>query len=231
MKLGSLKETDGSYMDGPEETLDHLLLMHFPRDPNRDPGELDFQVWNSEEIVEIVNSEKVKRAILSFGLYKAEGPDGIFPAMLCNAREELVPHLTQTMRACLSMGYVPMAWRRTRSVFIPKPGKDSYGVATSWRPISLTSFLVKTMERPVDWHVRTPTLIAGLKQAGQHAYLKGSSTDGALHNFVAVAERALMSREYAVGILLDIAGAFSHATHRSLIAAMRREGLSDLCIR
>ncbi len=48
---------------------------------------------------------------------------------------------------------------------------------------------------------------------------------------MAVAERALSGKEYAAGVLLDIAGAFSHATHRSLIAAMRREGLSELCVR
>jgi hypothetical protein len=49
--------------------------------------------------------------------------------------------------------------------------------------------------------------------------------------FVAVAEHALMSRKYAAGILLDITGAFSHVIHQSLIAAMKMEGLSDLCIR
>ncbi len=74
------------------------------------------------------------------------------------------------------------------------------------------------MERLIDRHVRTPALVVGLKTAGQYAYHRGSSTEGALHQFVAVAERALSGKEYAAGVLLDIAGAFSHATHRYLIA-------------
>ncbi len=229
--LRSLKKQDGSYTEGPEETLDLLLEIHFPGDPNRDTGEADNRVWDSDEIDSIMNPTTVRRAINSFGLYKAGGPDGIFPAMLRYAQGKLVPHLVEIMKACLAMGYVPTIWRRTRAAFIPKPGKDSYSLANSWRPISLTSFLVKTMERLIDRHVRTPALVEGLKTAGQYAYLRGSSTEGALHQFVAVAERALSGKEYAAGVLLDIAGAFSHATHRSLIAAMRREGLSELCVR
>jgi hypothetical protein len=90
--------------------------------------------------------------------------------------------------------------------------------------------MVKVLERLVDWHLRTPTLVEGLKAAGQCAYLKGSSTDVALHRFVAVAEKALKRKKFALGSLLNIAGAFSHATNRSLILAMRRENLSELCV-
>jgi hypothetical protein len=40
--------------------------------------------------------------------------------------------------------------RAVRVIFIPKPGRDSYELAKSFRPISLTSFFLKTMERLVD---------------------------------------------------------------------------------
>jgi len=70
-----------------------------------------------------------------------------------------------------------------------------------------------------------------LKEAGQCAYLKGASTELALHRFVAVAEKAIRNQQYALGILLDIEGAFNSATFRSMTAAMRREGLDTVCIR
>jgi hypothetical protein len=127
--LRSLKKQDGSYTEGPEETLYLLLEIHFPGDPNRDTEEVDYSVWDSDEIELIVNPTTVRRAINSFGLYKAGGPDGIFPAMLRYAQGKLVPHLVEIMKACLAMGYVPMIWRRTRAAFIPKPGKDIYSLA------------------------------------------------------------------------------------------------------
>ena len=39
-------------------------------------------------------------------------------------------------------------------VFIPKPQKDDYGDAGSFRPISLTQFLFKSMERVIEWLLR-----------------------------------------------------------------------------
>jgi hypothetical protein len=40
----------------------------------------------------------------------------------------------------LAYGYIPPAWRAVRVIFIPKPGRDSYELDESFRPISLTSF-------------------------------------------------------------------------------------------
>jgi len=53
----------------------------------------------------------------------------------------------------------------------------------------------------------------------------------ALHRLVSVAERALRSRGIAVGVFLDIEGAFSHATFRSMITALKQKGVSEVCVR
>ena len=39
-------------------------------------------------------------------------------------------------------------------MFIPKPGRNAYRGPRDYRPISLTSFLLKTMERLVDRYLR-----------------------------------------------------------------------------
>ncbi|XP_063994255.1 uncharacterized protein LOC135171557 [Diachasmimorpha longicaudata] len=49
-------------------------------------------------------------------------------------------------------------WREVRVVFIPKPGKCSYDNAKAYRPISLSSFLLKTLERLVDRHIKEGVL-------------------------------------------------------------------------
>ena len=51
------------------------------------------------------------------------------------------------------LGYVPAAWQGARVVFIPKPGKCGYTSLKDCRPISLTSFLLKTSERLIDLKV------------------------------------------------------------------------------
>ena len=86
--------------------------------------------------------------------YKSPGADGIFPSLLQWAREIVIPHLCRIYRACLATGYVTAIWRQVKVVFMPKPGKDSESGPRDYTPISLTSFLLKTMERLVDRYLR-----------------------------------------------------------------------------
>jgi hypothetical protein len=53
----------------------------------------------------------------------------------------------------MAYGFIPMAWRQVKVTFIPKPGKLDYTEAKAYRPISLSSFLLKTMEKLVDRHI------------------------------------------------------------------------------
>jgi hypothetical protein len=98
----------------------------------------------------VVTYRRVGWAIDSFDPYNSPGMDGIFPALLQEGREVLVPYLVRIFRTCLAAGYVPKAWRQVKVVFIPKPGRNTYSGPKDYRPISLTLFLLKTMERLVD---------------------------------------------------------------------------------
>jgi hypothetical protein len=102
----------------------------------------------------VVTYRRVEWAIDTFAQYKSPGVDGIFPALLQQALEIVTPHLVRIFRACLVTGYVPAMWRQVKVVFIPKPGRNCYSGPRDYRPISLTSFLLKTMERLVDRYLR-----------------------------------------------------------------------------
>ena len=104
-------------------------------------------------------------------------------------------------------------------------------MANAWRPISLTSFLLKTLERMVDWYIRTPNLIRRLRYNNQFAYIAGVSTESAIHQIVARAEVALRSNQYAIAVFVDIKGAFSDATIRSIENGLSRHGVDPICAR
>jgi hypothetical protein len=96
--------------------------------------------------------------------------DGIFPALLQEGWEVLIPYLIRIFCACLATGYVPAMWRQVKVVFIPKPSRNSYCGPKDFRPISLTSFLLKTMDRPVDRFLRDEILLLKPLHPNQHAY-------------------------------------------------------------
>jgi hypothetical protein len=47
--------------------------------------------------------------------------DGVMPIMQQQGFELLAGKLLMLLRASLALGYIPMSWRHTRVVFIPKP--------------------------------------------------------------------------------------------------------------
>ena len=156
----------------------------------------------------VVTYRRVERAIDSFAPYKSPGVDGIFPAFLQKSREFVIPHLVRIFRACLATGYVPAIWRQVKVVFIPKPGRNSYSGPRDYRPISLTSFLLKTLERLVVRYLRDETLALVPLHSNQHAYQAGKSVETA-HQLFAWVEKAPDQQETALGVFLDIEGAFN----------------------
>ena len=89
----------------------------------------------------------------------------------------------------LALGHIPPQWETVRVTFIPKPGRSSHCVAKDFRPISLSSFVLKTLERLVDLYVKEEVLSRFLLYRNQHAYQMRKSTDSALHGIVARVEK------------------------------------------
>ena len=109
-----------------------------------------------------------------FAPYKSPGIDGILPALLQEGWGVLIPYLVKIFCACLVIGYVPAIWPQVKVVFLPKPGRKSYGGPRDFRPISLTSFLRRTMDRLVDRLLRDEILALKPLHPNQHPYQDGS---------------------------------------------------------
>ena len=59
----------------------------------------------------------------------------------------------------LAVSHVPEAWKIARAVFIPKAGRPSHVGVKNYRPISLTSFVLKTMKTCIDWFIEALYLL------------------------------------------------------------------------
>jgi hypothetical protein len=156
IKLGSLVAPSGEHTQSKGETLDLLLATHFPKSVCLERRATSAAVWHTKCLVwrvalSIFTYRRVGWVIDSFVPYKSPGMDGIFPTVLQEGQEVLIPHLIRIVCACLVTGYVPAVWRQVKVVFTPKPGRNSYCGPKDFRPISLTLFLFKTLERLVDF--------------------------------------------------------------------------------
>ncbi|KMQ88925.1 lian-aa1 retrotransposon protein [Lasius niger] len=219
-----------------ERCLVHLLETSFPSfsketgdELHRWPTEPNLRArgedWSLAAIV--VKPEKIKWAIGTFKPFKSPGPDGIFPALLQEGLGLIIGPLTRTLRACLALSYIPKAWRLARVVFIPKMGRTCCSSAKDFRPISLTSFLLKTLEKLIDVYLRDVVLGRHPLHVNQHAYRAGYSTETALHALVSQIEGQLETGGYPVGTFLDIEGAFNNTPHEVICREASRRGIPD----
>jgi len=178
------------------------------------------------EIEEAVTVEKLIHAANSFSPYKSSGPDGVHPITLQKVVEIIPNQICSLMRQCLSVGYVPLKWRQSRVIFLPKPGKPDYSKPNSWRPISLTSFFLKTLERLIDKRIRTHEMCNYLVSNNQFAYLPGVSTETAISRFVGYVEKCRHNKEPVMAALADISGAFNNITVHSIERSLERMNIN-----
>src|ERR1043165_4764318 len=102
---------------------------------------------------------ELKTTIHEMRSKSSPGPDKITYEMLKKISDislETILHLYNTI---WMNGILPKAWKHAIILPIAKPGKDS-SVPSSYRPISLTNVLCKTMEKLVTnrltWYLRNP---------------------------------------------------------------------------
>ena len=117
IRLGSLVAPSGGRTQSEGETLDLLLVTHFPNTviereaapaATRHAKRLDWQV-----AARVVTYGRVEWAIDSFVPY-SPGMDGIFPALLQEGWEVLITYLVKIFHACLVTGYVPAIWHQVK---------------------------------------------------------------------------------------------------------------------
>jgi hypothetical protein len=73
------------------------------------------------------------------------------------------------------------------------------------------------MERLVDRYLGDEALVQSPLHRNQHAYQAGKSTETALHQLVVRVDKALEQRDTALGVFLDIEGAFNNTLYDPLV--------------
>lgn len=152
--INTLLKADNSLTEPGAETIRMLTDTHFPA---AQEGTVPFQHNNDhnintselEDLHEWIDPDLVRKAMKQFKPHKAAGPDGLKPIVLKYLPQNAIDTLVIIYKACISLGHTPKRWRETKVIFLPKPGKDTYDIPKSYRPISLSNFLLKTLERLV----------------------------------------------------------------------------------
>lgn len=214
----------------PSETLNNLMDAHFLESTRVDDDEIVeaapvrfFTDTESEKFDKYVSINKVAKSFKSFGSHKAPGPDGFKPLVLQKLTPGLYHYIAVLYRLAVKTGYAPKVWRKMKVVFLPKAGKTDYGSAKSYRPITLSNFLLKGLERLIQWYISDKIVTNPL--FAQHAYTTGRSCDTALSEVVDFIEKNNYRKQHVLAVSLDCSGAFDRIKFDSAEEAMSDMGI------
>lgn len=223
-ELNVLKKATGELTEESEDTLEILAREHFPEDPNAPtippPQSNPDDEENQKIIRKVLDISRMDRIIKKLPHNKAPGLDNIRNSMLTAAWASIKGPLQHIFNQCLTYSYCPTSWKTSRGVIIPKEGKDDYTNPRAYRIISLTSNIQKLLERLILDYLEKDALVDTKLTKNQFGFRKRKSTEAAIHRLTRKIEDALQNGQYALGVFLDVEGAFDNIRFRSIYGAL-----------
>ncbi|KAI5090537.1 low density lipoprotein receptor adapter protein 1 isoform X4 [Silurus meridionalis] len=151
--------------------------------------------------------------------------DPIPSTTLQTITQDLLPFISTIINRSLTSGYVPTTFKQARVIpILKKPALDPSDI-NNYRPVSLLSFLSKSLERTVFNQLSVYLSQNNLHDPNQSGFKAAHSTETAL---LAVSEKLHAARSAklsSVLIFLDLSAAFDTVNHKTLLSTLKSLGI------
>ena len=173
------------------------------------------------DLVDIQVSEKdILEAIEKMDANSSAGPDGIPAKFLTKTKETITLPLCIIMRKSLDEGKIPDILKLAYVTPIHKGGSKLK--PEQYRPVSLTSHIMKVFERVVKTRIMNHLLQQGLINPGQHGFVPGKSTQTQILEHLCDIYEAIAEGVRIDTVYLDFAKAFDKVNHKILLQKLMK---------
>jgi len=172
----------------------------------------------------VISEQTIMEAIGELSAHSAAGPDGVPSTLLINCATELMPLLITTFTHSISCGFIPTFLKRAAITPVFKSGDKA--LPKNYRPISLTSIIIKILERIIRKQVFSFLTEKGCLNDSQHGFRSGRSCLSALLNVFDNIMHMLSNESTVDMIYLDFSKAFDKVDHGILLHKVRDMGIS-----
>ena len=230
-RIPALKKPNGTSATDNDQKAEQLANTFFP--PERPLGQHEHQFVEINPPTARLSKfpsftpERVANTLTKVNPHKAPGPSGISNAILKHCAQLLAPHLATIYSAICKFKHYPTKFRRIHQVVLPKPGRASYELPNSYRPIALIETMAKVQSTIVAEDLSYECEAFGLLPNFQFGGRPGRSTTDALHYVEQFTKNAWRKGQVTAALFLDIQAAFPNMRKDRLIANMRARNLAD----
>ena len=168
--------------------------------------------------------DDITDAIEELSNNSASGPDGIPAILLKKCKSSISIPLYTLYRSCLDKGITPAELKLGNIIPIHKGGHQ--GLAVNYRPIALTSHIIKVFEKIVRSHLVKFIEDNQLFNSGQHGFRQGRSCLSQLLDHYDNILKLLEMGLNVDTIYLDFSKAFDKVDHNVIMDKLRLMGIS-----
>ena len=140
--------------------------------PLENQNDEDLDAQNLNKIITIDEIQKTIKQINSSG--KSFDNMSFHPTMLKHLRAKTLKYLCKIFNLCMSKK--KWVWKSSEVIFLKKPGKETYSKPGSYRPISITSYVGKLLERILGNRIESFLSVKKLQDPYQEGFSKGKNS-------------------------------------------------------
>ena len=223
-KVGPLLNKDNEYVNDSEQMADLLQeqyqsVFNVPNFEKKDPDELFTNEMHGLYDISFYD-EDIMEAIDEICTTAAAGPDGYSAMFLKKCRDNIATPLQMIWRSCLDSGITPEILKLSFIVPIFKGGNQ--GLSANYRPVSLTSHLIKIFEKIIRKNIVSYMEEQNLFNCSQHGFRAGRSC---LSQLLAHFDKILSYLEEGFNvdtIYLDFSKAFDKVEGVLIVASLQK---------
>ena len=156
------------------------------------------------------------------------GPDGVPNCLLKLAAPIMAPQLAALFNLSIKQGKIPEKWQSATVTPIYKSGDRN--VPENYRPISITSCVLKLMERCIAEQLKQHIKFHHFLRLNQFGFRARHNCESCLLKIVDDCKRALDRRECVGLVCLDLSKAFDSLPVEGLLSALTSAGLDHTAI-
>ena len=147
----------------------------------------------------------------------------VHQSMLRKLGPNAIYALSKLFTLCLRNGR--WLWNDSKIVFLKKEGKSSYSKAGAYRPISISSYVGKLLERILAQRLEIYLNKVGIIDVNQEGFSKGKNTIRYLNRLTVGIKGDIMKKLTVLCLFIDFEKAFDSVWKKGLVVKLWRAGV------
>lgn len=224
-RIGPLADADGK-LTGDNKEMAELLSQQYSKVfsiPKRNIPEFKKKCIDTLSDINF-SGEDIGNAIDELRHNAAAGKDGFPAALLKNCKRNLVPPLVLFWRNCLDTGHIPVDLKQ--SIITPIHKGDTRSAPANYRPVALTSHLIKIFEKVLRNKIIEHFNKNNLFNNSQHGFRAGRSCLSQLLEHVDTLLTMLEDGSNADVVYLDFSKAFDKVDFNIVLNKLKGLGIN-----